>query len=120
MDGDINWLTRKQLSEIPKLEHFKSYDVDSIILLPTRKHHDSGYNLYEVVVCQRNQAIGKCDLYDTFSIYMTGKYNRVGIDCLRESALMRIFLPPNEYKVIPVYHEIRRKENEQRRTDFKL
>lgn len=108
---DINRLTRKQFELLPRLNHWNDYDVDSIVLLPTKRHHDSGYNLYSVVACENNKAIGVCDLYDTFSIFMSGKYNRVGIDCLRGSGLMRIFLPRNEYVIKPIWHEIRRKDD---------
>lgn len=106
---DINCLTRKQFELLPRLNQWNDYDVDSIVLLPTKRHHDSGYNLYSVVACENNKAIGVCDLYDTFSIFMRGEYNRVGIDCLRGSGLMRIFLPRNEYIIKPIWHEIRRK-----------
>ena len=109
---DINKMTRKQFEELPYLDEFEDHnlrdvDVDSIVLLPSKKHHDSGYNYYEVVVCHRHRAIGRCYGYDTFSIYMESNFNRVGIDCLRGPGLMRIFLPPNEYKAVPMFHEIR-------------
>lgn len=114
---DINKMTRKQFEELPYLDEFKdhkfsSIEVDSIVLLPSRKHHASGFNYYEVVLCNRWEAIGKCYGYDTFSIYMGNGFDRVGIDCLRGSGLMRIFLPQNEYKAVPIYHEIRRKPDE--------
>lgn len=108
---DINEMTRKQFEELPYLDGVEKVDVDSIVLLPSKKHHSSGFNCYEVVACNKWRAIGKCYRYDTFSIYMDGKYNRVGIDCLRGSGLIRIFLPPNEYYVEPMSHEIRRKKD---------
>ena len=85
---DINKMTRKQFEELPYLDEFENHNlrdiyVDSIVLLPSRIHHDSGYNVYEVVVCNGHKAIGKCYGYDTFSIYMESEFNRVGIDCLR-------------------------------------
>lgn len=104
---DINDMSRKQFEELPYLDDFEGIDVDSIVLLPSKRHHDSGYNIYEVVVCNERKAIGRCYGYDTFSIYMESNFNRVGIDCLRGSGLMRIFLPPNEYKAVPMFHEIR-------------
>lgn len=112
---DINEMNRKQFEELPYLDKFEDHSlryvgVDSIVLLPSRKHHDSGYNIYEVVACNRNRAIGRCYGYDTFSIYMESNFNRVGIDCLRGSGLMRIFLPPNEYVIKPYMHQIVKKE----------
>ena len=103
---DFNNMTRQELLELPILDDVNPIEIDSIILLPTRQHHDSGYNYYQVVVCNNREAIGRTVLYDTFSIYMEGKYNRVGIDCLRGSGLMRIFLPSEEYVVHPYLHSI--------------
>lgn len=108
---DINNMTRKQFEELPYLDGLERIDVDSIVLLPSKKHHDSGFNLYEVVACLGWKPIGKCYSYDTFSIFMEGKYNRVGIDCLRGSGLMRIFLPTNEYYIDTSFHQIKRKVN---------
>lgn len=108
---DINKMTRKQFEELPYLDGLERIDVDSIVLLPSKNHHDSGFNLYEVVACLGWKPIGKCYSYDTFSIFMEGEYNRVGIDCLRGSGLMRIFLPTNEYYIDTSFHQIKRKVN---------
>lgn len=106
---DITKMTRKQFEELPYIDEMNGIDVDSIVLLPSKRYHDSGFNVYEVVICNKWTALGKCFGYDTFSIFMQGKYNRVGIDCLRGSGLMRIFLPPDEYYAEPMFHQIRRK-----------
>ena len=106
---DITKMTRKQFEELPYIDEMNGIDVDSIVLLPSKRHHDSGFNVYEVVICNKWTALGKCFGYDTFSIFMQGNYNRVGIDCLRGSGLMRIFLPPNEYYAEPMFYQIRRK-----------
>lgn len=114
---DINNMTRKEFETLPFIDEFdvEEIEVDRIVLLPTRTHHDSGYNVYYVIACNNRKAIGKCRGYDTFSIFMSGNYNRVGIDCLRGSGLMSIFLPANEYKIISLYHEIRRKETPEKK-----
>ncbi|MBQ8443759.1 MAG: hypothetical protein IJX25_00185 [Clostridia bacterium] len=112
---DINEMTRKQIEDLPFIDDFddahkfNTIEIDSIVLLPTRSHHPSGYNYYLAIPCKSGQPLGKCSAYDTFSIFMTGDYNRVGIDCLRGSGLMRIFLPQGEYVCIPSFHEIRRR-----------
>ena len=106
---DVNKMTRKQFEELPYLDEFEDVDVDSIVLIPSKRHHESGYNIYEIAVCNGCKPIGKCYGYDTFSIFMQGKYNRVGIDCLRGSGLMRLFLPPNEYVAEPLLHQIKSK-----------
>ena len=102
---DINEMSRKQFEALPYLDEFEDYEIDSLVLIPSKRHHDSGYNYYEVVACKEWKPIGKCYGYDTFSIFMESKYNRVGIDCLRVSGLMRIFLPPNEYVIKPMFHQ---------------
>jgi hypothetical protein len=107
---DINEMSRKQFEELPILEDFKKIKVDSIVLLPTRKHHPSGFNYYTVVACYGWEALGKCNMYDTFSIYISDGYGRVGIDCLRKSGLMRLFLPQANYMLNPSMFTIRKGE----------
>lgn len=106
---DVNQMSRKQFEKLPLLDKFQPDDVDSIVLLPTKRHHDSGYNYYYVIPCKDRKPLGICSGYDTFSIYMNSNFNRVGIDCLRGSSLIRIFLPPNEYEIKSMFHEIRKK-----------
>lgn len=107
---DINKMTRKQFEELDCFqETVEPIDVDSVILLPTRKCHSSGYNMFYVIACNHRQIIGKCFGYDVFDIIMKSKYNRVGIDCLRGSGLMRIFLPTDEYVITPYLHQIVKK-----------
>ena len=105
---DINSMTRKQFEELPILDASSTYACDSLVLLPTRRHHSSGFNYYSVVVCNIWEAVGKMEMYDTVSIHMEDKFNRVGIDCLRASGLMRIFFPRHKYEAVPAYHEIRK------------
>jgi len=81
------------------------------VLLPTKKHDQSGYNMFFVVACNGNEPIGICSEYDAFHIIMESKWNRVGVDCLRGSGLMRIFLPTNEYVIKPDLHIIVKKGN---------
>lgn len=108
---DINKMTRKQFKELPYLKGSKPVSIDSIVLLPTRRKDSSGYRIYIVICCERNKAIGKLYDYDTFSIIMESKWNRVGIDCLQGSGLMRIFLPTNQYEICPLLHQAKIKEN---------
>ena len=103
-------MTRKQFEELDCFKGTEEFDVDSIVLLPTKRHDQSGYNVFFVVACNRNKPVGICYGYDTFSIIMESKWNRVGIDCLRGSGFMRIFLPPNEYVIKPYMHQIELKQ----------
>ena len=100
---DINNMTRKQFEELPLIED--EVYADSLVLIPTRRRHDSGFNLFDIVVCNKFKPIGRCGLYDTFSIMnMQEKYDRYGIDCLHKSGLMRVFVQPNKYKISPFSH----------------
>lgn len=103
---NINDMTRREFEELPLLDWRSNCEVDSIVLLPTRQQHSSGYNNFYVIPCKHHTPLGKCDKYDTFSIYMNSNFNRVGIDCLKKSSLMRIFLPQNEYIVNVSFHQI--------------
>ena len=47
---DINNMTRQEFLDLPILEEY-DVDCDSIVLLPTREHHDSGYNYFSVAIC---------------------------------------------------------------------
>ena len=107
---DINEMTRKQFEELDCFQGTETFDVDGIVLVSTKRHDPSGYNIFCVVACNNRKPIGICYGYDTFSIIMESKWNRVGIDCLRGSGLMRIFLPPNEYVIKPYLHQIVKKE----------
>lgn len=107
---DINKMTRKQFEDLPYLTGYESIDIDSIVLLPTRRKDSSGYRIYEVIACLDNKAICRLYGYDTFSIIMDSSWNRVGIDCLMASGLMRIFLPHDKYEICPAFHKATRKE----------
>ena len=104
-------MTRKQFEELDYFkDEFNVVDVDSIVLLPTRKHHESGYKVFYAIACYRSQPIGKCFGFDAFDMLLDGKFKHIGIDCLRGSGLMRIFLPTNEYVIKPYLHQIVKKE----------
>lgn len=106
---DINEMTKEQFLELPLLDDFTNYDIDSIVLIPTNPH-DSGFRNFIVVGVNNWEPIGKCRNYDTFSLMLYNTtFTRVGIDCLKKSKLMRIFLPQNAYKLDSMLHTIRNK-----------
>lgn len=108
---DINEMTIKQFKNLKLFEdQHEMVDVDSIVLVPTKIHDDSGYNVFYVVACNKRQPVGVCSGYDAFDIFMKREYSRIGIDCLRGSGLMRIFLPTDEYVIEPHLHQIIKKE----------
>lgn len=105
---DINEMTRKEFEALPYFREEKTIAIDSIVLIPTKRHDSSGFNIYEIVPCMNFEPLGKLLGYDTFSIIMESRWNRVGIDCLRGSSLMRIFLP-DDYEIHTWLHEARKK-----------
>jgi hypothetical protein len=107
MNMNINEMTKKQFEELDILDEDIT-DFNSIVLLPTRLKHDSGYNYYSIIPCLNDKPLGKLRLYDTFSI-MTYKSNHCGIDCLRKSSLMRIFVAQGKYIIKPYLHQMEEK-----------
>lgn len=109
---DLNEMTKEQFLELPLLDDFTTYDIDSIVLIPTTPH-DCGFRNFIVVgVNTYWKPIGKCRDYDTFSIFVNGDHNCIGIDCLKRSKLMRIFLPHDKYKLDSMLHTIKQKRSE--------
>ena len=109
---DINEMTIKQFKNLKLFEdqhETMEVEVDSIVLVPTKIHDDSGYNVFYVVACNNRQPVGICSGHDAFDIFIKSEYTRIGIDCLRGSGLMRIFLPTNEYVIKPYLHQIIKK-----------
>ena len=101
---DLNQLPRKYFEDLQYLDRHEKINIDSIVLLPTRRRDGSGFATYHVIACKGNEVIGKLYGYDTFSIFTKGA-DRIGIDCLYKSKLMRVFVSP-DYYIIPFMHEI--------------
>lgn len=119
MEKDINKMTKQEFLELQVIKDMfgekpKRFEFDSIVLVPTRLKHDSGFNYYSVVPCLYDEPIGITEPYDTFSINNfrlslkneTTKYYRFGIDCLRTSSLMRIFFEKNRFDFCAIFHEM--------------
>ena len=103
---DIEKMTRKQFDALPMIECYSpDICVDSLVLLPTRKSFGNGFNYYTIVPCQKGEPLGKIEYYDTHSIFVSGNFERIGIDCLSKSGLMRIFLDPYKYVMQPHLHQ---------------
>ena len=110
----IQEMTREQFKELPVLDDWETYDCDSIVLLPTEiQYEDLEYNCYYVIVCNKNEAIGKMTIYDIAQLLLENNFNRVGIDCLHKSGLMRLFFKSNKYVARPIFHEIIKKKGEE-------
>ena len=102
---NIEKMTRKQFEELPQLKkYFSEYEFDSLVLIPTKIRHNSGFNYYDIALCNNFEPIGKVGLYDTFSIFASKQEDRIGIDCL-PCGFMRIFLQPETYSANICFHE---------------
>ena len=105
---DIYKMTRKELYAVPRREWGKSVgEFDCLVLLPTRRKHDSGYGIIDAVACKKNEPlfIVTCgaDVLNIEGIGGYGKYSSIekgypklfpagwSIDLLHKSGLFRLF-----------------------------
>lgn len=107
----IEDMTRKDFDKVPHKDSFKKDigDFDSLIILPLRAKHDSGFRCMDFVAAKKNKPIcrlsGCSDIVHLNGIGGYGynwleKYNAVpnkvdtiawNIDCLPKSGLLRLF-----------------------------
>ncbi len=106
----IENMTRKDFEALPAREHWsKPVKCNSIVLLPTRQMHDSGYRVMDFVACNGNRPVcrlsGCSDVLNLDGIggygwKWTERYVGVpkmippsgwSVDCLPRSGLLRIF-----------------------------
>lgn len=97
---NINEMTRKEFEELPYRERFDSEIVcASLVILPTRRKHDSGYRCMDfVAVDAHERPICRCSgcsdvlhLYDWFR----ESFTKWDMDCLYKSGLLRVFSREN-------------------------
>lgn len=107
----ITEMTRKDFEALPYRDSWNSTikDIDSIVILPLRRKHDSGYQCMDFIACKEEEAIcrlaGGSDVLHIEGIGGFGhnwfkKYGKCpettpstswNIDCLPKSRLLRIF-----------------------------
>ena len=61
---DVNSYTRKQLLDLPRRKWDFVCDYDSLLLVPSRLKHDSGWHLIAIVGCDNQKPVevtGYCD-----------------------------------------------------------
>jgi hypothetical protein len=103
---DINNCTKKEFESLPKREWGEDIgEFDSLIILPTRHTHDSGYRCMDFVAVKREKAIcrlsGCSDVIHIDGIGGFGEWEgdiptlippkEWCVDCLKKSGLLRIF-----------------------------
>ena len=114
---NINKMTRKEFESLPLKDRWDEYiECNSLIILPTRRKHDSGFRCMDFIAVKDNTPIcrlsGCSDVIHLDGIGGYGfnwakKYSSVpslippsgwSIDCLSTSGLLRIW--PNSGKMI--------------------
>jgi hypothetical protein len=86
---DVLTATRKQLKELPERKWGTEVaPFDSIIILPTRRIHDSGYACMDFIGCRNGKAIirlsGRSD-----ALHLQG--DSWNMDCIPKSQLLQFF-----------------------------
>lgn len=103
----VNDMTRKQFEELPWRESWsKDVECTSLVILPLRRKHDSGYRCMDFVAVQNGEPIcrvaGGSDVINLDGIggYGEGRSGTLprsvpprgwSIDCLPKSGLLHIF-----------------------------
>jgi len=68
---------------------------DSLVILPTRRKHDSGYRMMDFVAVKNNKPIcrlsGCSDVVHIGGLIGEGLNSNWSIDCLSKSGLLRLF-----------------------------
>jgi hypothetical protein len=87
----INKMTRKEFEALPQKKWDETLEgVRSIIILPKRTKHDSGYRNMSFVACDKeNQPI--CLFGGISDVLWARNAKYFSIDCLPKSGLLRVF-----------------------------
>ena len=56
----ISEVTKKNYKQLPHNEYGKEYDFDSILIIPTRRVHSSGFGVMDIVGCVGDEAVYDC------------------------------------------------------------
>jgi hypothetical protein len=117
---DINKMTRKQFNDLPDREWNEDIGTfDSMVLIPLRRLHDSGYRLMDFVAVRNGEPLcklsGCSDVihFDGIGGYGDNWFKKYGtvpqslpardwnIDCLKVSGYLRIFSQRYNLKAAP-------------------
>src|SRR5580765_5328051 len=101
-------MKRKEFEALPHIAWDREILCDALVILPTRRIHDSNYRCMDFVACNENEMVRVSGCSDVMHVDGIGgfgedwltKYGTVpkavrpigwSIDCLRVSGLLRIF-----------------------------
>lgn len=98
-------MTRKDFEKIPHRKFGEQIKCDSIVLLPLRSHHSSGFrNIDFIAVDDKGKPICSCsgcsDVIHFNDEFWTISNSGCKIDCLGKSGLFRIFPTDPSMKII--------------------
>lgn len=105
---DVTSMTRKEIESVPGREWMEDIgEFDSMVILPLRRLHDSGYRLLDFVAVREGKPVRRLSgCSDVIHINGIGGYGRYSIetgipslippmgwsiDCLKTSGLLQIF-----------------------------
>jgi hypothetical protein len=96
MTKDVEQMTRKDFKELPLRKWDEDIgEFDQLIILPTRKKHDSGYAVMDFVAVRDQEPIcrlsGCSDVLHIDGIWTDRPRSGWSIDCLLPSRLLRLF-----------------------------
>lgn len=88
-----NW-TRKEFKVLPRIDisKFDYYNtkVDAFVIIPTKKRHDSGFRIMDIVPVVNNDPLGRfADMTDSIQLGDLVENGHWGMDCLPVSGLIR-------------------------------
>ena len=73
---DITTMTRKQFEAVPHIEDGTQLIFGSLVILPTRRKHDSGYRCLDFVACEKGEPLYR--LAGGSDVLNLGWYRRLG------------------------------------------
>jgi len=94
---NIDKMTRKQFEKLPHREWSEEVVCDSIIILPLKEMHDSGYRCMDFVAVKENKAI--CLLSGGSDVIHIDGIAGLGKDWLKKYGSVPRLIPPSEWSI---------------------
>lgn len=101
-----NW-SRKEFEALPELDKWgdkNGYygEIDCFVLIPTRKYHDSGFRIMDIVIVKDDKPIGRyADTTDSFQLYCHNNHPyKWCMDCLPKSGFIRVWAASHTSKIL--------------------
>lgn len=104
---DLNEMTRKDFENLPIINRNKT--CDGFIILPTRRKHESGYFLFDIVPTLHCEPLGKFGVYDTNTLIINKK-DIIMFEHLKKANLTHIWFRTTLFLAIPRYHSFEQLE----------